>query len=55
MMGVLSLDFNINKILQGWKMMNAKRIILEGNKNNDSIFFAKGQAHLKNKDIYCKM
>jgi hypothetical protein len=50
MMGVFSLDLYINKTLQGWKMMNAKSIALEGNKNNNSLFFAKDQAHLKNKD-----
>jgi len=50
MMAVFSIDLYINKTLQGLKLMNAKRITLEGNKNNNSIFFAKDQAHLKNKD-----
>jgi hypothetical protein len=37
-------------MLNGCKTMEARRIHLEGNKNNNSILFADDQVHLTNND-----
>jgi hypothetical protein len=50
MMGFYFLNIYINRNLKGWNMIKAKRITLEGNKNNNSIFFANYQANLTNND-----
>jgi hypothetical protein len=48
MIGFFFLNIYINRTLKGWNMIKVKRITLEGNKNNNSIFFPNYQAHLIN-------